>query len=120
MENENRVYKRANHLNCVIKISEDGIIFKEERSRDISSGGISIISDTKYEIGKELYFILDIMGVMNEFTVFVKGDVVRVTKLSKNNSYGIKFKGLDENTKIRIDESISKDRIVDTYINNFE
>lgn len=107
LDNENRKYKRAKHLNCIVKISADGKKYKDGDARDISSGGMGIITEDKYKLGDKLFFELIIQGFMSEFDAKVEGEVVRIKNLQKQTEYGIKFYGLSEDMKIRIDENIA-------------
>lgn len=113
-----RVYMRGTHLNCTVKVSVDGNKYKTGDVNDISSGGMNLLTEDEYNLGDKLFFELIIAGFMSEFTVFAEGRIVHIKKLPSYYSYGIKFAGLSEDDKIRIDENILKDRLVEskTYI----
>lgn len=114
MHNDKREYQRGEHLNCTVKVSVDGKNYKSGEVSDISSGGIALISTDKYNVGDKLFFELLIEGFLSEFLVMTEGKIMRCTALPEYYLYGIKFIGLSEDMKIRIDMNIVKDRMVES------
>lgn len=114
MHNDNREYQRGEHLNCTVKVSVDGKHYKPGEVSDISSGGLALISTDKYNVGDKLFFELNIESFFSEFLVMTEGKIMRRTDLPEYFLYGIKFVGLSEDMKIRIDMNVVKDRMVES------
>lgn len=106
MHNDNRAYQRSEHLNCKIKVSVDGRNYKPGEVSNISSGGLTLISADEYREGEKLFIELNIAGFLTEFLVITEGKILRRTNLPEYFLYGVKFMGLSEDMKIRIDMNI--------------
>lgn len=120
MNTENRSYQRGSHLDLEIRVSIDGIEYIDAKAKDISSGGINLISDIKYTAGDKLFLIIILNGFMTEFKFDAIGVIKHISPYRKGFSYGVQFIGLDEQLKIRLDQNVIKDRIVESepYIND--
>lgn len=104
--NEKRVYQRGDHFQCTAQISEDGKKWFEANINDLSSGGLLFKFEKEYKKGDILWFDILVEGFFAEFHVKTKGKVCRVQHTGTQYAHGIAFIGLDNDTKIRIDENV--------------
>jgi hypothetical protein len=107
-----RSYSRGTHFNCTIRISPNGEEWHHARATDLSSGGLKLTSTVVYEVDQTLWFDIIIEGFLTEFECKTQGIVRRKQVLPNDNVYGIEFVGLNEDIRIRIDESVRADRPV--------
>lgn len=108
-----RKYQRGTHFNLTVGVSLDNLKWYKARASDLSSGGLSLLSEHDYSIGDTMWFDLRIEGFLSEFEVKTKGTVRRKEHFANENVYGIEFIGLPPDIKIRIDESVRADRPVE-------
>lgn len=104
--NEKRNYQRGDHFQCTALISEDGKTWFEANINDLSSGGLLFKYEKEYKKGDILWFDVLVEGFMAEFHVKTQGKVCRVQHTGTHYAHGISFIGMDNDTKIRIDENV--------------
>lgn len=112
-----RNYQRGSHFVCSAIVRSEGRGWHAAEIFDLSSGGLMLKSAEEFSSGDQLWFDLTIQGFLSEFSVMVKGIVRRKNTYTNEYVYGIEFLNLDQDTKIRIDENVMRDRPVgrDTY-----
>lgn len=114
---DRRTYQRGGHFVTIANISADDQNWQTADVYDISSGGLQLHTDLELSVNDVLWIDMTIHGFFTEFDV--KTQIVVRRKLGRDdkNVYGVSFKGLSQDIKIRIDENIIKDRPVsqDSY-----
>lgn len=108
-----RRYVRGTHFICTARLCGSSGIWRDARVLDLSSGGFSVATNEPYEVGEVLRLDLAIEGILSEFKVKADGVVRSKKRFANEDNYGIEFKNLSQDMKIRIDESVHGDRIVE-------
>ena len=118
--NEKRRYQRGEHFHIVAKISRDQKRWKKVSINNLSSGGLQLRSDEKYEIGETVWFDLTIQGFFSEFEINTKAEIKNDIARDGHHIYGVVFLDLSHDKKILIDENIKNDRPIggDPYVND--
>jgi len=110
--NERRHYQRGEHFYIEAKTSRDQIRWKKASIRNLSSGGLQLLTDEKHDVGEKLWFDLVIQGFFSVLETRVKGEIRNETKIEEQNAYGVVFLDMSHDKKILIDENIKNDRPV--------
>lgn len=109
---DRRTYQRGSHFYTVANISADGQNWQTAEVYDVSSSGLQIHSDHTLHVGDVLWIDMMIHGFFTEFQVKTQCVVRRKIDGEEKNVYGVSFKDLSQDIRIRIDENIIKDRPV--------
>lgn len=107
-----RFYQRGSHFHTIANISIDQTNWQEAEVYDISSSGLQLHTDLTFEVGDIIWLDMMLHGFFSEFEV--KSPCIVRRKLGRDNKniYGVSFKDLSQDIRIRIDENIIKDRPV--------
>ena len=107
---ERRQYKRSDHFHMVAKYSRDQKTWADAVVNNLSSGGLQLCTEDRFETGDTIWFDLTIQGFFSEFEIQTKAEVKNVKITEDSICYGVVFLGLSHDKKIRIDENVNHDR----------
>ena len=110
--NERRNYQRGDHFHIIAKLSHDRNRWKKVSINNLSSGGLQLRTEEKFNVGDKIWFDLEIQGFFSEFETQVEGEIRNIISQEDQNVYGVIFHNLPHDKKIFIDENIKKDRPV--------
>jgi len=110
--NERRLYQRGDHFYIEAKFSRDQIRWKKATISNLSSGGLFLIAEERFEVGDHLWVDLIVQGFFSSFETKVKSEIRNEKKINGHYGYGIVFLDLSHDKKIIIDENIKNDRPV--------
>jgi N-methylhydantoinase A/oxoprolinase/acetone carboxylase beta subunit len=104
--NERRSYQR-DEINCDASVSADKENWAAVFVSDLSSSGLQMRVDREFDVGAALWFNVTLYGFSSEFEVMAQGVVRRKRHVKHYYIYGVSFRGLPIDAKIRIDEMIA-------------
>jgi len=118
--NERRLYQRGEHFYIEAKMSRDKNRWKKATISNLSSGGLQLVTEDKFEVGDIIWFDLVVQGFFSMLETTVKTEIRNKKAVEDKFAYGAVFLDLSPDKKIFIDENIKKDRPVtgDTYDHN--
>lgn len=111
-EFDRRIYQRGSHFYTVANISSDGQSWQPAEVYDVSSGGLKLHTGLEFHAGDILWLDMTLHGFFSEFEVKTQCVVRRKLTDDDKHVYGLSFKDLSQDIKIRIDENVIKDRPV--------
>ena len=110
---DKRTYARGEHFHIEAKTSRDKARWKKVTINNLSSGGLQLLTEDKYEIGDKIWFDLVVQGFFSQFEARVQGEIRNARVIEHWNAYGVVFLDLSHDKKIMIDENIHNDRPIE-------
>jgi c-di-GMP-binding flagellar brake protein YcgR len=103
---ERRRYQRCSSNICKVLLSRDGKQWETTELRDISAGGLRIISGKAYDINDKLLVNLSIYNLLSEFSMNFEALILRRDMRNGSFTYALKFVNVDKYFQVQLDEIV--------------
>jgi len=113
---DKRKYQRCSNLICKVLVSYDEKNWQTVELKDISAGGMRILSPGTLRADTKLYFQLYVYNMLSEFNLRLEGQVIRYERQNGFSIYAIRFINIGKYQQIQLDELVkSKISIVEHH-----